>query len=43
MNLSEKQARACYAFAKMTVVSETGENQFKYDRLEFVEFLDLLG
>ena len=27
----------------MTVVVETGESQFKYDQLQFVEFLDLLG
>lgn len=42
IGLTEKQAKMCYALAKQTVVNET-KNYSEYDKLVFVEFLELLG
>jgi len=41
--LSEKQARYCYAMCKMTITHESTSGIKYYDMLVFVEFLELLG
>ena len=41
--LSEKQARYCYAMSKMTILHESTDGIKYYDQLVFVEFLELLG
>lgn len=42
--MTERQARLCYALSKQTVAQNEGlEGIFKYDKLPYVEFLELLG
>jgi len=43
LTLSEKQASFCYSMCKMTVVHEEIDGLRRYDKLLFVEFLELLG
>lgn len=43
LNLTEKQARLCYALCRQTVTYEQAEGVKYYDRLVFAEFLELLG
>ena len=41
--LTDKQARFCYAMSKQTIVLEKEDGPTKYDKLLFVEFLELIG
>ena len=43
LTLSEKQASFCYSMCKMTVNFEELDGLRHYDKLQFVEFLELLG
>ena len=41
--LNDKDATFCYGMSKMTVANESEEATLKYKRLQFVEFLEMLG
>ena len=43
LRLTEKDAFLCYGMCKMTTVNEAEESKIKYKRLQFVEFLELIG
>ena len=43
LRLTEKDAFLCYGMCKMTTVNEAEESNIKYKRLQFVEFLELIG
>ena len=43
LNVIEKDAIFCYGMCKMTVINEFEDSQTKYKRLQFVEFLEMLG
>ena len=43
LSLTEKEAYLCYGMCKMTTVNEAEESSIKYKRLQFVEFLEMIG
>lgn len=43
LNMIEKDAMFCYGMSKMTVTNEQEDSTTKYRRLQFVEFLELIG
>lgn len=43
LTLSEKQASFCYSMCKMTAIHEEIDGLRHYDKLVFVEFLEMLG
>ena len=43
LGLIEKDAIYCYGMCKMTCVKESDDSSVQYKRLQFVEFLELIG
>ena len=43
IGLTEKQAKMCYSLSKHSVIKETHNGIAEYDRLSFVEFLEMIG
>jgi hypothetical protein len=43
IGLSDKQAKMCYSLSKHSVIKETHNGTAEYDKLSFVEFLEMIG
>ncbi|TNV87178.1 hypothetical protein FGO68_gene2179 [Halteria grandinella] len=43
VGLNEKDAVFCYGMSKMTVIDESTESTIRYQRIQFVEFLEMIG
>jgi hypothetical protein len=43
LNMIEKNAIYCYGMCKMTIIDEQDDSIAKYNKLQWVEFLEMIG